>query len=316
MTSIEGKVTIIGAAVVDMIAGPIGEDLFEKGSVPAKHMEMTCGGDGLNEAVVLSNLGVPCELVSLIGNDELGDVVLKFLEKNGVSTEKIKRSKDIATALNIVLVDNKAERYFITNPESSLRKLSKEHIMPCVDDMGDIVSFGSIFVSHKLLIDDMTEVFKEIKKKPGRLLVADMTTAKKGERIEDLKPFLHYIDYLIPNEKEAQLLTGEADPHKNAEAFFEQGVKNVIIKCGRNGCVYKGGSAEGTVSAYPVNAVDTTGAGDSFVSGFIYGLSKGVGLRECCRYGCAVASMAVEHIGAHGDSLDSGEVERRFKALN
>ncbi len=312
----EKKVTVIGAAVVDMMAAPVDDSLFEKGSVPARHMEMTCGGDALNEAVVLSNLGISCELVSLLGEDELGGIVLNYLKKNGVSTEKISRYKDLATAQNIVLVDSKAERYFITDPKSSLRKLSKEHILPYTDGMGDIVSFGSIFVSHDLQINDMAEVFREIKKKPGRILVADMTTAKNGEKIEELKPFLFYLDYLIPNKNEAELLTGESDPKRSARVFVENGVKNIIIKCGKDGCVYANKLEDGRVSAYPVNAVDTTGAGDSFVSGFIYGLSKGFDIKNSCRYGCAVASVVVEHLGAHGDKLDCDEVEKRFGLID
>lgn len=293
-----GKVSVIGASVVDIHAGNVDKNIFEIGSVPANNIGMSCGGDALNEAAILSGLGVKTELISLIGDDEAANNICKCLSDNNVDTSKTTTDPDISTAMNIVLVDDEGERYFITNPESSLRKLSKEHIFPHISDMGDIVSFASIFVSPLLTVSDMEEVFKKIKEKPGRILIADMTTAKNGEKIEDIEPILKYIDYLIPNEKEAYVLTGETDPKKSAECLLEHGAQAVIIKCGKNGCIYKSRSEEGAVPAYKnAKVIDTTGAGDSFVAGFIYGLSQNRSLSECCRYGCAVASVVVEHMG-------------------
>lgn len=309
-------ITVIGAAVVDILAGPVDRNLFTRGSVPAENMQIGCGGDALNEAVFLANLGMETQLISLLGEDEAAKTVLGCLNENGVSCDRITVSEGITTGTNIVLVDSDGERYFITNPKSSLRKLSKEHILPQVESMGDIVSFASIFVSPKLSVRDMEEVFRTIKDKPGRILVADMTTAKNGERIEDLEPVLKYLDYVIPNEKEAFILTGESAPHKSAESFIRHGAKNVIIKCGKKGCIYHCGSEEGAVVAYPADVIDTTGAGDSFVAGFIYGLYNGYGIRECCSYGCATASIVVEHMGAHGVKVDLEKVRSRIRTIS
>ena len=342
------KVTVIGAAVVDIMAGPVDKSLFDKGSVPAENMGISCGGDALNESVILSKLGMDTELVTLVGNDGASEMIFKCLRDNGISADKVAVDEGIVTGTNIVLVDGDGERSFITNPVSSLRKLSKEPILAHVDDMGDIVSFASIFVSPMLKVEDMAEVFAKIKEKPGRILVADMTTAKNGEKIGDLEPILKYIDYIIPNEKEAMLLTGEADPEAAARSFIEHGAKCVIIKCGKKGCLYaradgalgqgsnadgavsrsnadaalgKGSNADGdgsrsnadsiemgSVAAFPAKVIDTTGAGDSFVAGFIYGLAGGNSLADCCRLGCAVASIVVEHLGTQGFDLDLKEL--------
>ncbi len=309
------KVTVIGAAIVDIMAAPVDKDLFTKGSVPAEKEIISCGGDGLNEAVVLSGLGVDAELVTLIGKDEMGETVLRCLRSNAVSLEKVTLSSDIATGMNIVLVDSDGERYFITNPESTLRKLSKEHILPYVDSMGEIVSFASIFVSPMLTVPDMEEVFRAIKEK-NRILVADMTRAKNGETIEDLAPLLKYIDYIIPNESEASALTGEINPRESARCFIEHGVQNVIIKCGKEGCIYRSAKEEGIIPAYPAaDVIDTTGAGDSFVAGLIYGLTKGLATPDCCRYGCAVSSVVVEHMGTQHIPDLSAEAEKRYKIM-
>ncbi len=307
------KISVIGAAIMDIMAGGVDKDLFNKGSVPAGRMEMTCGGDALNEAVVLSNLGMDCELITLLGEDKTGETVLKYLKENGVSVSKVDRSGDIVTGMNIVLVDDKGERFFITNPDSSLRKLSKASILPHIGTMGEIVSFASIFVSPMLPLGDMEEIFRVIKNEPGRILLADMTTAKNGERITDLEGVLKYIDFIIPNKVEAALLTGENDPEKNARAFLEHGAKCAVIKCGKKGCICADDKGVYSIPAYPAEVVDTTGAGDGFVAGFIYGLANGMSLQDCCRYGNATASVIVEHMGTGYIKETVGEVKRRYE---
>ncbi len=309
------KVTVIGAAIVDIYAVAVDKEIFKKGSVPAENTGMSFGGDALNEAVVLSGLGNSTEIISLLGDDEAAVMVRDCLDRNKVDNRKVTVNPEIPTATNIVLVDSEGERYFITNPRSSLRKLSKEHILSHLEDAGDIVSFASIFVSPKLGVSDMKEVFERIKQNPSRILIADMTTAKNGETIKDLEPILKYIDYIIPNEKEASILTGESDPVKSAELFLEHGANTVIIKCGKEGCIYKSAYEEGRIQAYSnVKVIDTTGAGDSFVAGFIHGLSKGLSLQDSCRYGCAVSSVVVEHMGTQGIVEIKDEAEKRFKS--
>ena len=311
------KISVIGAAIVDILAAGIDKEVFIKGSVPAARIQMSCGGDALNEAVVLSGLGLDTELVTILGRDDAGERVMECLRNNGVSTDKITITPDIRTGTNIVLVDRQGERYFITDPESTLRRLSKEHILPYCDNLGDIVSFASIFVSPKLGITDMEEVFRSIKEISAkgesfgqeRILVADMTTAKNGETAKDLAPVLGLIDYLIPNAKEAEILTGEKDPEKAAEVLQKYGAKNVVIKCGKDGCVFRTPDNASKVPAFEADAIDTTGAGDSFVAGFIYGLSKGLSIEECCRYGNATASLIVTNYGTQGVITSPEQVE-------
>ena len=80
-------ITIIGAAILDVLAGPIDNSIFEKGSLPMKHMNLSFGGDALNESVVLSQLGADVELISKVGDDEAGKRVLDFLKEKGVDSK-------------------------------------------------------------------------------------------------------------------------------------------------------------------------------------------------------------------------------------
>ena len=300
------EVSVIGAAIIDVLAGPVSEKLFQIGSLPVENVRMSFGGDALNEAVVLSQLGTKVELISKVGNDEAGKRVLGFLQEKGVGLN-ISVDNRIETGINIVLIDENRERRFLTNPSGSLRKLSEEDVMERLDNLGNIVSMASIFVSPLLDIPAMEIIFKEIKKKEDRILVADMTTAKHGETLEDIACLLPFIDYIIPNETEAERLTGEKDAFLNAKKFLKHGANCVVIKLGARGCLVKNKEEEYIVPAYAnAKAVDTTGAGDSFAAGFIWGLSKGMPLKESVRFGCAVASCTVECVGANSavESVD------------
>ena len=292
-------ITVIGNAIIDVLVKPIHAKVFETGSQPVEQIKLAFGGDALNEAVVLTRLGKKAELISKVGKDEAGSRVLSFLKDSGVSTDKIIVENGLDTSINVVLIDENGERYFLTNPEGSQRKLTEADIEPYLDSAKDIVSFASIFVSPPLDIPAMTKVFKRLKQKPGRILVTDLTKAKNGERLEDLSELLPYIDYVLPNEDEIALLTGVSDPYINARLLQEAGACCAVIKCGSRGCLIRTGDETYSIPAYPVeNCMDTTGAGDSFAAGFLWALSEGMPLIECGRFACAVASCTVECIGS------------------
>lgn len=310
-------VTVIGAAIIDVLAGPVNEQVFRTGSQPMETTKLSFGGDALNEAVALARLGVPVELISKVGCDEAGVQVLTFLQANGVATDSVKQEAGLTTGINIVLVDEKGERHFLTNPNGSLRKLSLEDVEPYVEDAAGIVSFASMFVSPMLDIPAMERLFQQVKSKPERILVVDMTKPKCGEKLEDLKGLLPYIDYFLPNEAEVALLTGVEDAYENAELLVEAGVSCAVIKCGGRGCLIRTSKECIEIPAYPVEkVVDTTGAGDCFVAGFLWGLSQGLGLEECGRLACATASYAVECMGATEGIRSVEEVRRRMASIS
>ena len=312
----EKDITIIGAAIMDILTGPVSPEVFKTGSMPVKETRFSFGGDALNEAVVLSRFGKKVELISKVGEDRAGDQVLSYIEREGMNTASINREEGLETSANIVLIDETGERYFLTNPEGSLRKLALQDIEGHLSDAADIVSFASIFVSPMLGISELKKVFQAVKAKAGRILAADMTKAKKGEKLEDIKPLLPYIDYILPNASEIALLTGELDPEKNAELLIEAGAGCAVIKCGEAGCLIRRKDVMYKIPAYPVSkVVDSTGAGDCFAAGFLWALSEGMSLKACGQFACGAASCAVEQMGAVEGIASIDEPMRRFQMM-
>ena len=206
--------------------------------------------------------------------------------------------------------------YFLTNPHGSMRRIRREDYLPFLASAGDIICFPGMFVSREMDIPAMEAVVAEARKKPGRILCADMTKAKNGERLEDLRGILPMIDYIFPNEAEAELLTGEADARKNARLFMEAGVGCAVIKRGARGCVIATRDELLELPAYPVSrAVDTTGAGDAFAAGFVYGLSRRMTPADCGLFACAAASCIVETAGANQGIRSADEPMARYTEL-
>lgn len=309
-------ITVIGPAIVDVLAGPVDEQIFQTTSQPMKNIQLSFGGDALNEAVALSRFGRNVGLISKVGQDEAGEQVLAYLRKNGVQTDCVQMEEGLATGMNIVLVDRQGERHFLTNPNGSLRKLTEGDILPYLDAAADIVSFASLFVSPPLDIPAMERLFQKIKAKPGRFLAADMTNAKCGEHLSDIAGLLRYIDCLFPNEGEIAQLTGCKDPYVNAYLLVEKGVGCAVVKLGCKGCLIRTKSELLEIPAYPVkNAVDTTGAGDCFAAGFLWALSEGWPLADCGYFACAAASCAVEEVGATAGLHSLNVPMQRFHEL-
>lgn len=308
------EIIIIGAGVVDVLVSGVDTGIFSRHSTPADGISMQTGGDALNESMVLGKLGRAVRLVSRVGTDKAGELVLSACEQSGVDTSGVVRKEGLDTGVNVVLVSENGERSFITNPNGALRKIEPEDVFAAIEShdfaMAKIASFASIFV-YPLLMPALEEIFSAIKAK-GLILCADMTRPKHGETVEDLKGALRYVDYLFPNYQEASQVTGKTDIDDIADCFLEAGVKNIVIKLGSRGCFIKNSGMRRIIPAVPgISALDTTGAGDNFAAGFINGLLDGMSLEGCARFANAVASICVERIGAASGGREIGEILRR-----
>lgn len=275
-------IVVIGNALIDVLANPVNESVFDIGSLPVKDIKLAFGGDALNESVILAHFGKQVDIITKVGQDDAGARVCDYLKSAKVNTESIIFSSDVNTSINIVLVDEKGQRHFLTNPEGSQRKLTYSDIKPYLNIENKIVSMASIFISPLLGIEDMTKMFRYVKETLNCIVAVDMTKAKNGETLDDLREFLPYIDYIFPNEEEIALLTGINDPYINAKKLVDMGVKHAVVKCGRNGCIICYENKLIHIPAYSVEkCVDTTGAGDCFAAGFLWALSEGWKPYEC-----------------------------------
>lgn len=288
---------IIGAAVGDVLVRPASPEVFVSGSHPAEEILFSTGGDGLNEATVLADLGAEPYLCTLLGKDHTGELIRSHCKTRGIREEFICCEEKLPTGLNVVLIQENGERSFLTNPGSTLRNLKPVHIPKSFPEDVGILCLASIFVSPWLGNRELEKIFSQAKSQ-GILVCADMTKRKHGESAWDMKKAFCQADILFANQEEGALLTGKTLPEEMAEVLLECGAECAVIKTGKDGCYIKNKKEAFAIPGFSVECIDTTGAGDSFCAGFLYGLSQKKDLYTCGLYGNACGALAVGQTGA------------------
>jgi len=307
----KAQIVCIGQAVVDCITIGITYNGESRKSARAQTITLNAGGDALNESIVLSHLGWKVRTLCITGEDLAGDVIRSSLEKAGADTSGIRREASIPTVVADIIVETDGSRRSINSRAIGLGGL---HVDPGLIGTPRLVSLASLF---RAPLDDPEAVLELARaaKKAGAILCADTKIpVYKKIALSDFAPALSLVDYIFPNETEAAYYSGrsltgqetEKDFEEMADTFLSAGAKNVVIKAGPGGCYYKGQEGSFSMPALPVKAVDTTGAGDNFVSGFITGLLEGDGAGKACRLGLACAAVSIGSVGttAGVDSRD------------
>ena len=284
---------LAGAAIVDVPVVPADASVFSRVSTPAEHIMLTTGGDAMNEAMVLSRLGKQVRLITRIGTDDAGRYIKQTCIQAGIDTSHFLELDELATGVNVVLVDASGERRFFTNPHGSLRALEAQDITPQAVRGASIFCFASIFVFPKINPEQLAQLFARVRKQ-GLLVCADMTLPKHGERLPEMAPAFAQLDYLFANEAEAGAVTEESDPVRMADRLISAGACHVIIKLGANGCLLADQTGlRVQVPACPdTHCIDTTGAGDTFAAGFFAGLLDGRSVTAPASHPCPLKLWA------------------------
>jgi len=255
-------------------------------------VEFHSGGSAANTIVGLSRLGLKASYIGKVGNDADGDFLLKDFINEGVDTKAIIRAEG-RSGTAMIFVDRDGNRAILVDPGVNDTIRYEEIDVDYVSRFRliHLTSFicknsEDSFISQKKIVDELDI---EVSFDPGMIYV------ERG--MGDLKDILKNTTVFLPNRKEIELLTG-MDYVTSAHELVAMGVEVVAVKLGEKGCYIFDGRKEYTVPAYSVEAVDSTGAGDAFNAGFLYGYLKGKSLEECGRLGNLVAAMNIRKVGA------------------
>ena len=262
----KNDVVCIGQACTDvLIKGFRYEDCVKGARMRVDNVSLALGGDAANEATILSRLGYSVKIICAIGKDAAGEFVKNELWQNGIDTSGIQYPKNHFTLVSGVLIPEDMERSFII--EKKVR-YGDYIITPDMFKNTRLVSLASLFYDPFL---EPENVYTAVTcaKKDGSIVCADVSTNKDVKDITAFKESLPYIDYFLPNEEEANFFAKTCCAEDAAEYFLNAGVRHVIIKLGAKGCLVKTHDVTRYIPAIPAEPVDSTGAGDNFVSGFI-----------------------------------------------
>ena len=291
------EITVLGIFVADIsFSGPkipsIGETIL------GKKYNVGPGGKGCNQAIAIARLGGNTNFISKIGKDAYGELALKTLEKNKISTENIIQDTSQQTGVAGILVDQNTGKNAINVIVGAPNSLTINEIEKKIN----LIKNSKIFLTQLEVPKDVTLHCLKTAKEHGCLTILNPAPAS-----EITKEFYNYIDYFTPNESEAEFYTGikitnEKEAKQATGKLINLGIKKIIITLGEKGLFYSDGKEEIYLKASNVKAIDTTGAGDAFNGALAYSLSVNKTISESLSFANKVAGLSTLKMGA-GDAM-------------
>jgi len=317
-------VVCLGVLVADMFVSPMARLPAAGELLAVDDIQFDVGGCAANTALTLTKLDRPVALIGKTGQDAFGSFVTQELARRGVDTQGIRTSAHLPTSKTVILpVKGDDRRYvhtFGANADLQLSDIDTNLIA-----QSRLLVVGGYLALPKLDPRALRQLF-EFARRQGVLTVLDVVVpgnVQAADLADALAGVLPYTDVFMPNDDEAQRLTGEREPQRQAEAFVALGCQTVVITLGEHGALARTRHASYQAPAYAVEAVDYSGAGDAFAGGFAYGLLEGwplpqtlafasaIGASCCTQLGCTAGVFrvpeALAYVAAHPLPLDHQE---------
>lgn len=305
------KVLGMGNALVDVMTKLENDELLGELNLPKGSMQlvdadfshqviqktsalkpiMTSGGSAANTVHGLAKLGIETGFIGKVGHDELG----RFFEDNlvAIGTKPVLLKSKTSTGKAIALVTPDSERTFATCLGAAI-ELTPDELNDDMFEGYDYFHIEGYLVQNHALIESAMKIAKS----KGIKISLDMASYNVVEdNLDFLKRMVdEYVDIIFANEEEAKAFTGkEPEEALNILACLSN---IAIVKIGKQGSLIKRGKEMSRVGIIGIDSFDTTGAGDLYAAGFIYGLSKNESMQECGRLGALLSGKVIENLGA------------------
>ncbi len=285
------RVAVVGSLNIDLVINldrmpSPGETVF------GTRLERHPGGKGLNQAVAAARLESEVHMIGAIGDDGSGDWLMDVVRREGIHADGVATVAG-TSGTAVIEVDSAGENRIIVIPGAN------DQVSPAsvFDHLTSLAAVDVVVTQGEVPIEVMIAA-AEAGKKIGAQVVVNPAPVRDYP-----KALLTNVDILVPNEHEAQEMTGMptgnmVDAVETAQALQEKGPGCVIITRGEKGAVWSSAGGSGQAAAFKVTAVDTVAAGDAFCGGLAAGLARGASLAEAMRWGSAAGALAATGRGA------------------
>ncbi|GAA4220340.1 sugar/nucleoside kinase (ribokinase family) [Streptosporangium album] len=288
-------VVTLGVHIVDVLARPVEAIPDGQDTHLLEQIRLTAAGAAAGTAVGLAGIGVQVASVGAVGDDELGDFLIMIMKRHGVDVTGIVRKAGGQTAASILPIRPDGGRPSFHVPGVNLTlspaDLDRERVIGA-----RVVHLGGMDVTWGLHDPGFLALLAEARE-AGTIVTMDLLS-----NMPDLMPgtrsFLPYVDYLLPNEEQALMMSGEAGVERAALALLGEGPRGVLVTLGAEGSLVATASGLTRVPALDVPVVDTTGCGDAYCAGFIAGLVDGREVVDAARLGTALAARVAGGLGS------------------
>ncbi len=306
-------IVCVGTAIVDVIIKGFDPNPVSVTGYRADTCSLNTGGEAVNCSVAAAKLGLRTAILCHLGNDAAGEMIERELKSHGVDVSRVVRSDEHATPVTAMFVAEDGSRQSITNAAHRCN-FRPERYVPSLAGAKAVV-LGSLF---RAPFDDpdVIRAVAEFAHRNGMPVFADTKLPNFTKlSLDDVRDALPLIDFITPNEDEGRYFTGEDEPERMADVFLAKGVRNAIVKLGGKGCVYRGAEGAVRLPAYDIDAVDATGAGDTFLAGFVSEILRGSSVPDALAFANACGAVCTTAVGA-GTALRDREQVVEFMREN
>ena len=300
------RVLVVGSANVDFTVA-VGRLPRPGETVTEGTLLVARGGKGANQAVAARRLGADVRLIGCVGDDAAGREIRQALVEEGIGVEALLTTAAAATGTALIVVDAEGRNQVAVAPGAN-RALTTED----VDRRDGDFAWAEVVVVSLEVPRASARRALERARRHGMLTILNPAPPPEGGL-----DFLDLADYATPNEHEAARLTGLTlagveDAGRVAAAVRARGAAHAILTLGAGGAFADGPGGRVHVPAFPVTAIDTTGAGDAFNGALAVALAERRGLADAVRFASAAAALACTRRGAQPSMPARAEVEARL----
>ncbi|NMB69490.1 MAG: ribokinase [Chloroflexi bacterium] len=257
------------------------------------------GGKGANQAVAAARLGAPVRMIGRVGADEFGEALLATLQNDGVDTRCVQQDAQAASGVALITVSADGQNTIVVAAGANGR-LSAQDVTAAEDAFIDA---GAVVLQLEIPLPAV-EAAARLGRKHGAAVVLNPAPAQPLSA-----ELLALADYLVPNQTELELLSGEPDLERGIRALLKRGVRNLVVTLGERGARWASPAGTLDAPAFAVHAVDTVAAGDAFVGAFSAALAEGRPVQEALLRGNAAGALSVTRAGAQPSLPARAELE-------
>lgn len=303
-TVMQANVLVVGSLNMDLVTRTqrmprAGETLVGESFVTV------AGGKGANQAVAAARLGASVAMIGCVGDDAYGQQLRAALLAEQIDCRGVDSVAGVSTGIASIVVDASSQNAIIVVAGANGCLTPKR-----ISGLDALLSNAAVVVCQLEVPIDTVLFTLQRARELGKTVILNPAPASAPLPVKCYA----VLDYLIPNESEAAMLTGLAvdspgSAQAAAQVLLAAGVGKVIVTLGEQGLLFASAQGVTHFPALPVTAVDTTAAGDTFVGGFAAALAAGLGEAQAIRFGQAAAALSVTRAGAQPSIPTMAEVQ-------